>query len=85
MGKGRIAILNREIRGGPTEETFEEKLEVVREPAMQISWGRAFPAEGIASAKALRWSVPGNEISVTGAQGSRERAVGSEVSSCRAS
>ena len=27
MGKEQIAILNREVRGGLTEETFEKKLE----------------------------------------------------------
>lgn len=75
---------NREIRC-PTEETSEEKLEGVRKRAIQISWGRVFQAEGIASAIVLRWSVPGNEISVAEAQGRRERAVGSEVRSCRTS
>lgn len=56
MGKEQIAILNRKIRG-PTEETFEEKLEGVRKRAIQISRGRAFEAGRIASAKALGWEV----------------------------
>lgn len=40
----------------------------MRKRAIQISRGRAFQAKRIASAKALRGSVPGNEISAAGGQ-----------------
>ena len=35
--------------------TFEQRPKEVREPARGLSERRAFQAEGIASAKALRW------------------------------
>lgn len=73
MGKEWIAILNRERREGRTERHLTKSLKEVRERAMQISGGREFWADGTANAKVLRGSTPGNEISVAGAEGGRER------------
>ena len=85
MGKEQTALLQRETRGGPTEGQLKKSLKEVRERAMQMSGGRAFPAKGTASAKALRGSVPGKEISTFGAEGGKERGVASEIRSGRAS
>lgn len=53
LGRGEEKVVVHEVvRKGPSEQRLEGK-----ERAKQISVGRAFQAEGIVSAKALRWSV----------------------------
>ena len=54
-GWGRDAILNGVVRIGLIEKVnFEQKFEEVEEVDLWISGGRAFQAEGTASAKVLR-------------------------------
>lgn len=54
-GCGGLAILNRLFRSSFLEVIFVQRLDGVKELAMQISEGRAFQAEGTAIAKSPKW------------------------------
>lgn len=61
-----------------------KSLKEVKGRALRLPGRRTFRKERIASAKALRGHMAGNDISASGVQGWEERRVGSEVGSGRA-
>lgn len=57
-----------------------KSLKEVTGRALHLPGGRTFQKEGIASPKALRGHMAGNEISASGVEGWEEKGVRSEVS-----